>query len=72
MPKGWTVQVTTQDADSWRPITRRRAFDVAIEDRDRAVEAVRHHANAAEGADIVAIEELPHCYSLSPGRIKAR
>jgi hypothetical protein len=72
MPKGWTVQITTQDVRSWRPIVRHRRFAVAIEDRDRAVEAVRHHVRADATADIVAIGELPSSYGLSPGRIRAR
>ena len=72
MPRGWTVQITAQDARSWRPIVRHRRFAVAIEDRDRAVAAVRHHVRAEASADIVAIGELPSACGLSPGRIKAR
>jgi len=70
VPKGWTIQITTQDARSWRPIVRHRRFAVAIEDRDRAVEA-RHHVRADASADIVAIGELPSSHGLSPGRIRA-
>jgi hypothetical protein len=72
MPKGWTVEVTSQDQSSWRTIVRRQVFDVAIEDKSNAVAAVRHHTRACESADIVAIEELPRCYGLSPGRIRGR
>jgi hypothetical protein len=43
MAKGWTVQVKTQDPGFRCDRVRLRLFDVAIEDRDRAVEAVRHH-----------------------------
>ena len=72
MPKGWTVEVITHDRSPWRPVVRHRLFDVAIEDRGRAVEAVRHHAQANADANIIAIEPLPRCYGLSPGRIKLR
>ena len=43
MAKGWTVQVTTQDPGFRCDRVRHRLFDVAIEDKDKAVEAVRHH-----------------------------
>jgi hypothetical protein len=72
MPKGWTVELTTHDETSWRRIVRHRLFDVAIEDRGRAVEAVRHHAQANSDANIVAIEEIPRSSGLSPGRIRPR
>jgi hypothetical protein len=72
MPIGWTVEVTIEHQDPWRPTSRRRRFDVAIEDKARAVEAVRRHVRATSIAAIVVIEQLHHGYGLSPGRIRSR
>jgi hypothetical protein len=70
--KRMTVEVTTHDPGTWRPTMRRQVFEVAIEDKGNAVAAVRHHARADDCAAVVAIEELPCCCGLSPGRIRPR
>lgn len=49
-----------------------RLFDVAIEDKDKALEAVRHYTQARPGMQIEAMRELDNGYSLSPGRVKSR
>ena len=72
MSKGWMVETTAFDKNGSRTIVRRQLFDVAIEDRDTAIEAVRHHTRAEACVTIAAIRELHECYGLSPGRIKSR
>ena len=72
MSKGWMVEVTALDKNSLRPKVRRQLFDVAIEDRANAIDAVRHHTRSEETATIIAIRELQDFYGLSPGRIKLR
>jgi hypothetical protein len=69
--KGWMVEVTGFDKRAMRPRMTRLLFDVAIEDRAKAVDAVRHHTTL-EAATIVAVPELRDFYGLSPGRIKPR
>jgi hypothetical protein len=70
--KGWMVEVTGLDKRAMRPRMTRLLFDVAIEDRVKAVDAVRHHTGLLEAATIVAVRELRDFYGLSPGRIKPR
>jgi len=72
MPIGWTVEVTTHDPNTWRPTSRRQIFDVAIEDKDNAIAAVRLHTRADACVAVVAIEELHNSRRLSPGRIRPR
>jgi hypothetical protein len=72
MAKGWTVQVTTHDRGFRCDRTTMRLFDVAIEDKDKALEAVRHYTQARPGMQIEAMRELDNGYSLSPGRVKSR
>jgi hypothetical protein len=72
MAKGWTVQVTTHDRGYRGERIRQQLFDVAIEDKDRAVEAVRHHVWSRPDAQIEATVELHGGVSLSPGRVRCR
>lgn len=72
MAKGWTVQVTMQDRGYRCDRIRQQLFDVAIEDRDKAVEAVRHHVWARPDARIEATTELHNGSCLSPGRVRCR
>jgi len=72
MAKGWTVQVTTQDPGFRCDRVRQRLFDFAIEDREKAVEAVRHHLWGRPDAQVEATAELHSGASLSPGRVKSR
>ena len=72
MAKGWTVQVKTQDPGFRCDRVRLRLFDVAIEDRDRAVEAVRHHIWGRPDAQVEATAELHNGAHLSPGRVRSR
>ena len=72
MAAGWTVQVTTQDRGFRRDRTTQQLFDVAIADKDKAVEAVRHHLWARPDTHIEATAELHSGSSLSPGRVKCR
>jgi hypothetical protein len=71
MPIGWTVEVTTEHPSTWGPRTRSQLFDLAIEDKGKALEAVRHHARGTV-VRIVAKEELAKGTRLSPGRIRSR
>jgi len=72
MAKGWTVQVTTQDPGFRCDRVRHRFFDVAIEDKDKAVEAVRHHIWERPDARVEATAELHSGACLSPGRVRCR
>jgi hypothetical protein len=45
---------------------------VAIEDKDKAVEAVKHHLWARPDAQVEATGELNSTSALSPGRVKCR
>lgn len=72
MAKGWTVQVTTHDRGSRCDRIRQQLFDVAIEDRQKAVEVVRHHLWARPDAEIEAMAELHSASALSPGRVRCR
>jgi hypothetical protein len=72
MAKGWTVEVITQDRGFRSSRRRHQFFDVAIEDKDKAVEAVRHHLWARPDAQIAATGELHAGLSLSPGRVRCR
>ena len=72
MARGWTVQVTTQDRGFRCDRTRQQLFDVAIEDKDKAVEAVRHHLWARPDAQVEATGELHNGAFLSPGRVRSR
>jgi hypothetical protein len=72
MAKGWTVQVTTQDPGFRRDRLSFRLFDVAIEDPDKAVEAVRHHVWSRPDARVEAMAELNGSACLSPGRVRGR
>ena len=56
MARGWTVQATTRELRCDR--TRQQLFDVAIEDKDKAVEAVRHYLWARPDAHIEATGAL--------------
>lgn len=72
MAKGWTVQVTTHDRGYRGERIRQQLFEVAIEDKDRAVEAVRHYIWSRPDAQIEATAELNGSVSLSPGRVRCR
>jgi hypothetical protein len=72
MAKGWTVQVTTHDRGPRCDRIRHRFFDVAIEDRQQAVEAVRHQLWARPDVEIEAMGELQCASALSPGRVRCR
>jgi hypothetical protein len=72
MAKGWTVQVTTQDPGFRGDRLSFRLFDVAIEDPDKAVEAVRHHVWSRPDARVEATAELNGSACLSPGRVRCR
>ena len=58
MAKGWTVQVTTLDRGMRCERVRQQLFDVAIEDKDKAVEAVRNQLRTLADAQVEATEEL--------------
>jgi hypothetical protein len=72
MSKGWMVEVTALDGRAVRPRMTRLLFDVAIEDRTRAIDAVRHQTRMLQGASVDTVRELQDFYGLSPGRIKPR
>ena len=72
MSKGWMIEVTGLDRRATRPRMTRLMFDVAIEHRETAIDAVRHQTRLLEPATVVAVRELRDFYGLSPGRIKAR
>jgi hypothetical protein len=72
MAKGWRVQVTTHDRGSRCDRIRQQLFDVAIEDKDKAVEAVRHQLWARPDAQVEATAELHGGLLLSPGRVRCR
>jgi hypothetical protein len=72
MAKGWTVQVTTHDRGPRCDRIRQQVFDVAIEDKDKAVAAVRHHVWMRPDAEVVAMGELNSASALSPGRVRCR
>ena len=72
MAKGWTVQVTTHDRGARCDRIRQQLFDVAIEDQERALEAVRHHVWSRPDAEIQAMGELQATSALSPGRVRCR
>ncbi len=70
MAKGWTVQVTMQDRGFRCDRTSLQLFDVAIEDKDKAVEAVRHQVWARPDAQIEATGELHGGTGLCRGRVR--
>ena len=72
MAKGWTVQVTTQHPGFRGDRVRQQLFEVAIEDPDKAVEAVRHHVWSRPDARVEAMAELHGSACLSPGRVRCR
>jgi hypothetical protein len=72
MAKGWTVQVTTLDRGLRCERVRQQLFDVAIEDKDKAVEAVRNQLRTLADAQVEATEELHPGFHLSPGRVRCR
>jgi hypothetical protein len=72
MAKGWTIQVTTLDRGLRCERVRQQLFDVAIEDKDKAVEAVRSQLCALPDAQVEATEELHPGFHLSPGRVRCR
>jgi hypothetical protein len=72
MAKGWTIQVTTLDRGLRCERVRQQLFDVAIEDKDKAVEAVRSQLWSLPDARVEATEELQAAFHLSPGRVKSR
>jgi hypothetical protein len=72
MAKGWTVQVTTHDRGFRCDRINHQLFDVAIEDKDKAVEAVRHHLWARPDALVEPMGELHNGLYMSPGRVKCR
>ena len=64
MPKGWTVEVAVQNPGRWgNNVLSLRLFDVAIEDRAAALDAVRHHAAVSSVVRI--LEQTPHLRGLS-------
>jgi hypothetical protein len=71
MPKGWTVKVTTPGSVRWKDtVDCVQLFDVAIEDRDAALETVRQIAEV--GAAVQISHERPILARLSPGRVRPR
>jgi hypothetical protein len=72
MAKGWTVQVTTLDRGMRCERVRQQLFDVAIEDKDKAVEAVRNQLRTLPDAQVEATEQLHPGFHLSPGRVRCR
>ena len=71
MPKGWTVEVAVQNPGRWgNNVLSLQLFDVAIEDRAAALDAVRHHAAVSSVVRI--LEQTPHLRGLSPGRVRSR
>jgi hypothetical protein len=66
------VQVTTHDRGPRCDRIRQRLFDVAIEDREKAVEAVRHQLWGKPDTDFEALAELHSATALSPGRVRCR
>jgi hypothetical protein len=72
MSKGWMVEVTALDKKAVRPRMTRLLFDVAIEDRTSAIDAVRQQTSMLQGASIITVRELQDFFGLSPGRIKPR
>ena len=72
MAKGWTVQVTTQDRGFRCDRIRQQLFDVAIEDKDRAVEAVRHRVWQRPDALVEAKAQLHSGLRISPGQVRCR
>lgn len=72
MAKGWTVQVTTLHRGVRCERVRQQLFDVAIEDKDKAVEAVRNQLWTLPHARVEATEQLHPGFPLSPGRVRCR
>jgi hypothetical protein len=72
MAKGWTVEVTSEYESLRGPKLRLQLFDVAIEDKMTALEAVRHQARTNMIVQIIAKEQLAANAALSPGRVRAR
>jgi hypothetical protein len=72
MAKGWTVQVTVHDRGFRCDRIRQRLYEVAIEDKEKAVEAVRHYLFASPEAQIEAMGQLDNGFGLSPGRVRCR
>jgi hypothetical protein len=44
MASGWTVEITAEEPSSRGTRRMSQLFDVAIEDKSKALEAVSHHA----------------------------
>jgi len=74
MAKGWTVRVITHERGFRGERVRQQLFDVAIEDKERAVEAVRHRVWERPDALIEATAQLDRSRSLriSPGQVRVR
>jgi hypothetical protein len=71
MPLGWTVEITTEQPCRFGTKRSSQLFDVAIEDRDKALEAAMYHARGTI-LEINTRHQLPPGTRLSPGRIIAR
>ena len=79
MAKGWTVQVKTHDRGFRCDRVRQQLFDVAIEDRDKAVEAVRQprlgrwpdaQVEATEPSSITGFLPQPRPGQIAAGRAR--
>jgi hypothetical protein len=69
--KGWTIETATENAARWGDKTVCvQLFDVAIEDRSAAENAVRQHAG--EVAIVQMSRERARIPGLSAGRVRAR
>jgi hypothetical protein len=69
--KGWTVEVSTENAARWGDNTVSvQSFDVAIEDQSDAEDAVRQRAG--ERAVVQFSRERLNLHGLSPGRMRSR
>jgi hypothetical protein len=71
MASGWTVEITTEEPSSRGMRRMSQLFDVAIEDKGKALEAATYHARGTV-IEIVARSKLPRKARLSPGRIALR
>lgn len=70
MPKGWTIEMATENTGRWgNTVVCLQAFDVAIEDRLAAENAVRQRAGTSAVLQTSRERSFP---GLSPGRVKSR
>jgi hypothetical protein len=72
MSKGWKIEARTEHMARSGQMVKLQMFDVAIEDKAGALQAVWHHLEGTAVTQIVAKEELSANNRLSPGRVKLR